>query len=85
MEKGWQHALTISEKAGRGRDIRQIQIPDVRNLRMIVDTSMMEIYVNDGEAVLTSRFYFPEDARSIQMEGIAEASLWYLKGLEITK
>ena len=52
---------------------------------MIVDTSMMEIYINDGEAVLTSRFYFPDDARSIQLDGIPGASLWYLKGLEITK
>ncbi len=52
---------------------------------MIVDTSMVEIYVNDGEDVLTSRFYFEHDARSIQMDGITEAKLWYLKGLEITK
>ena len=78
-------SLDLSEKAGRGRGTRQIQIPDIHSLRMIVDTSMMEIYINDGEAVLTSRFYFPDDARSIQLDGIPGASLWYLKGLEITK
>ena len=78
-------SLNISEKAGRGRGTRQIQIPEIHSLRMIVDTSMVEIYVNDGEDVLTSRFYFEHDARSIQMDGITEAKLWYLKGLEITK
>ncbi len=52
---------------------------------MIVDTSMVEIYVNDGEAVLTSRFYFEHDTRSVQMDGIAEANLWHLNGLEIIK
>lgn len=77
--------LNLSEKAGRGRGTRQIQIPDVHSLRMIMDTSMMEIYVNAGEDVLTSRFYFEDDSRSIQMDGISEAKLWYLKGLEITK
>ncbi len=77
--------LNLSEKAGRGRGTRQIQISEVHNLRMIVDTSMVEIYVNDGEDVLTSRFYFEHDARSIQTDGISEAKLWYLKGLEITK
>lgn len=77
--------LNISEKAGRGRGTRQIQIADVHSLRMIVDTSMVEIYVNDGEAVLTSRFYFEHDTRSVQMDGIAEANLWHLNGLEIIK
>ena len=46
---------------------------------------MVEIYINDGEYVMTSRFYFPDDQRKIKVKGARETKMWYLKGLEIVK
>lgn len=50
-----------------------------------MDNSLVEIYMNDGEYVLTSKFYFTDSERKIETEGIGRAVLWYLKGLEMVK
>ncbi len=78
-------SFTITEAAGRGRKIRKIKIDALRNMRLIVDNSLVEIYMNDGEYVLTSKFYFAKNERKIETEGIGRAVLWYLKGLEIVE
>ena len=44
----------------RFRERSHGQMEDLRRIRLIVDNSMVEIYINDGEYVMTSRFYFPE-------------------------
>ncbi len=51
--------LELEEDWGRGRSWRQARIGAFRNARILVDTSLVEIYINDGEMVLTSRFYPP--------------------------
>ena len=71
--------------AGHGRKNRQVRMAELRNLRLIVDTSLVEIYANDGETVITSRFYFKDDRRDLEIHGAGKRSLWYLKGLEVTK
>lgn len=78
-------SFTITEAAGRGRKTRKIKIDELRNMRLIVDNSMVEIYMNDGEYVLTSKFYFTDSERKIETEGTGRAVLWYLKGLEMVK
>ena len=75
----------ITEQAGRGRTSRKMKVDAVKNVRMIVDTSMVEIYVNDGETVITSRFYFRDNNRTIETRGVQTVKMWYLNGLEVTK
>ena len=53
--------LEFSQGWGYGRKIRGTRLEECRNVRILIDTSMLEIYVNDGEIVFTSRFY-PEFA-----------------------
>lgn len=77
--------FSLTDGAGRGRRSRKIRIRDLRRIRLIVDNSMVEIYINDGEYVMTSRFYFPDDQRKIKVKGARETKMWYLKGLEIVK
>lgn len=55
LAAGWQHALTLPREI-TWSDGRLLQNP----LPEFVDNSMVEIYINDGEYVMTSRFYFPE-------------------------
>lgn len=51
--------LEFDERAGigYGRKSRSVQLDACREVRMLMDTSCMELYINDGEEVFTSRFY----------------------------
>lgn len=77
--------FTITQKAGRGRKSRKAKIEKIEKLRLIVDTSIVEIYINDGEFVLTSRFYFPNTNRKIEVLGAENVKMWELDQLEIIK
>ena len=52
--------LKFLNNSGDGRDVRSIKNTKIENLRMIFDESILEIYLNDGEYVLTTRYY-PEE------------------------
>lgn len=49
--------LELSDSWGCGRTVRRLPLDSCRNLRLLIDTSMAEIFLNDGESVLTARFY----------------------------
>lgn len=42
---------------GYGRKRRSVYLKACKSVRMLMDTSCMEIYLNEGEEVFTSRFY----------------------------
>ena len=42
---------------GYGRDQRSIELSELRDLRVLSDTTMVEIFANGGEAALTSRMW----------------------------
>lgn len=42
---------------GGGREVRRLKLEVCRRIRVLADTSSVEIYLNDGEAVLSTRFY----------------------------
>ncbi|MCR4781499.1 MAG: glycoside hydrolase family 32 protein [Lachnospiraceae bacterium] len=52
--------LKFLNNSGDGRDVRSIKNTKIKNARMIFDESILEIYLNDGEYVLTTRYY-PEE------------------------
>lgn len=79
-EKGWLR-LELEEGWGYGRGRRQARIGSFRNARILVDTSLVEVYVNDGEMVLTSRFY---PSYSEEKEGPRLELDFHCPGLEIT-
>lgn len=74
--------LQLNKNAGRGRKIRKHRLEKLDHLQIFVDTSMIEIYINHGESVFTSRFYFPKEERLIYIEGTKEAEVWYLSEME---
>lgn len=53
-------SITLSKESGRGRGKREILLPELQELRILKDVSMLEIYVNHGEYVYTARYY-PEN------------------------
>ena len=44
-------------KVGRGRNIRRLMAGNIHNIRILADTSIIEIFLNDGEYVFTTRYY----------------------------
>ena len=48
-------------------------------LRIFIDRSSVEIFVNDGEAVMTSRVFPQADEHGFTYEGNAAIRLWSLK------
>lgn len=53
------------KKAGAGRTHRKTRISKIQDLRIFVDTSSIEIFINNGEEVFTTR-YFPEDIKQLE-------------------
>lgn len=51
--------LQLSKEAGAGRNVRNAILPSgsLKNLRVLVDTTAVEIFLNDGEVVFSTRYY----------------------------
>ncbi len=77
--------LTLSfDASGYGRDKRCAKIETLKSLTIFCDTSSLEIFVNGGEEVFTSRFYPEQNERSICMNGLeGRFSLWEMKAMKI--
>ena len=76
--------LQFLNDSGCGRTVRKAQIAQLRNLRILKDVSMLEIYMNDGEYVFTTR-YFPKDTSRtvLNLQGCKSAKLWKMKAMEV--
>lgn len=50
-------SIQLSEEAGWGRKIREARVEKLTNVRILADTSAVEIFVNDGFCVFSTRYY----------------------------
>lgn len=74
--------LTVQE-GGYGRDTRRALIGELRNLRILTDTSAIEIFVNDGEIALSTRWYPMGTHRALTLYGEGEVVVCALRPMEI--
>lgn len=72
------------DACGCGRDVRSVEIQELNKLQIFMDTSSIEIFINDGEDVMTTRYYTQEES-PFQMEGsfAATVSLYELNEVQI--
>lgn len=78
--------IGFSGIAGAGRDRRKAKISELRNIRILADTSAAEIYLNDGETVFSTRYY--PDREDLQLKilgGKFRGNLWNLRKMIFTK
>lgn len=77
-------SVTLSKESGRGRGKREILLSELRELRILKDVSMLEIYVNHGEAVYTARYY-PENitTTSVTITNSEDARLYPMRKMEV--
>jgi beta-fructofuranosidase len=59
------------------RKLRQAPIDEVRNVRILVDTSVLEIFVNDGAYVFGTRFFEESDELALSHDLKAASQVWY--------
>ncbi len=83
-------SLSLSDTVGRGRTIRKLKIDTVESLRLLIDTSLLEIYVNEGAYALTTRFYpdYDSDGTVLPVQfSCKNAAItgWQMKTMETNK
>ena len=79
--------FTLSfDECGYGRKERSVQLESLQDLRVFVDTSSLEIFINGGEEVFTSRFYPKQDEKNLVLGGEnlkGRLNIWEMKGITI--
>ena len=70
------------ETVGGGRTVRKTKLFECKDIRVIADTSSLEIYLNGGEKVLSTRFY-PENTEVTLTVCGFECELYSLRGLKV--
>lgn len=73
--------LTLLQ-GGYGRDTRALTVERVHTLRVLADTTSLEIFVNGGEEVLSTRYYPAPEQRGVTVEGTT-AELWDMGAITI--
>lgn len=71
------------QRVGRGRLYRRLQIESLEQVRVLVDGSIVEIYLNGGEYVFTSRYYIEGKMDLLISCKSAESRLWYMQGYKV--
>lgn len=87
VEIAWENGvftLKFSNESGAGRKTRKAKIDGLASVRVYADSSSVEIFVNDGEFVFTSRYYPESQKRQMVLEHSAgKACLWSLKPMKV--
>ncbi|MFT9486550.1 MAG: glycoside hydrolase family 32 protein [Tepidibacillus sp.] len=58
---------------GSGLESRQCMVNQLRKLHMYLDSSSIEIFINDGEEVFTARFFADSEDKTFRISSKAEA------------
>lgn len=61
--------------SGYGRKRREVSVGSLKHLQLFIDTSSLEIFVNEGMHVLTTRMYPDVDADQIELTGKCDATI----------
>ena len=74
--------MKFLNRTGAGRTVRRAEIGSLEDIRIIMDTSAIEVYVNQGSTVFTSRYYpvFGESRVMIDCEK-SRIRLWDLESV----
>ncbi len=70
-------SLSFTGRSGAGRTIRRAKTEGVRKLRILIDVSIVEIFVNDGELSFTTRIFSEEKDRFVKPDVKADFIAYY--------
>lgn len=70
------HIFTLSHgPSGYGRKKRSIQLSELRQIQLFMDTSSMEVFINNGEYTFTSRLYPQKEQDQIVFSGTGSLAI----------
>ena len=75
--------LSLHENCGYGRTFRTAAVSELHHLRLLVDSSSLELFLNGGEQVMSSRFYPKETAFSLRFDGMGCAKIYDMCAMEM--
>ena len=67
----------IDDEWGQGRHVRRARCGEVDSIRVLVDTSVLEIFLNGGETVFGTRYYAPEGPLELTWTGSCKRAVAY--------
>ena len=71
--------LTLSGSLAFGRTSRTVLVDKMEKIHLLVDNSILEIFINDGEQVMTTRFYPKEKVHDLIINADSgKVNLWRL-------
>ncbi len=76
--------LTVRD-GGFGRETRTASADRLKELRILADTSALEIYVNGGEQVLSVRWYPENGQKTLTLSGKGRAAVYSLRAMRVEK
>ncbi len=71
--------LAFLNESGCGRTVRRAAVESLKNVHLYMDESILEIYVNEGEVVFTTRYYPSEANIAMIIKGIEKGNLWKVR------
>ncbi|TKX30508.1 glycosyl hydrolase family 32 [Campylobacter estrildidarum] len=71
----------IGKTIGCGRTKRSVELNTIYNLRIFVDTSSVEVFINDGSDVFTTRYY--PLSQSLKIKGDVSYTIYQLDSFAI--
>ncbi len=77
VEDGLATLQFIDDEVGQGRMTRRAKVASLDDLRIVVDTSVLEIYLNGGRTVFSTRYYQEADELEIRIETQATSAVTY--------
>lgn len=72
-----------ANEIGRGRKQRLAKINRLDQVQIYLDTSVIEVYLNGGQTVFTSRFYMEGEATAFSHLGSGRVVCWPLRALVV--
>lgn len=73
----------LEEKVGAGRKVRRAKLSECSEIRLIADKSSLEIYLDKGSVVLSSRMYPAGKMVEVEAEGISPI-IYPLSDMEVS-
>lgn len=72
------------QNLGYGRKSRAVYLDECRSVRILADTTCLEVYLNGGEEVFTTRFYTEDGMSSFRTEkGDMEIKYWVMEPMKV--
>ena len=70
----------LNEESGCGRKIRRTELSSLESVRLVMDESLIEVYLNGGEKVFTSRYYPADDSGAkLSLQGVKTGTVWKIE------